>query len=358
MIELDAALGWREVAAIAEGAPVAISDAAERRIRAARSLVESIVEKGLRAYGVNTGVGALCDIVVDASRQRQLSRNILMSHAVGVGAPLGAAETRAIIAAAINNFVRGASGVRLEVVAALVTLLNRGCLPEVPSRGSVGYLAQMAHIALVLIGAGHARLDGERCTGAEALQRLGVPPLVLEAKEGLSLVNGTPCALGLAVIALQRMEALLEWADAVAAMSFENLHGQGAAFDARALALRASPGLERVGANLRTALDGSGILEAAAGSRTQDALSLRAMPQVHGAVRDVFTYWRRGHRPRTRARSRTIRSSPVPPRHRACIRKRMRWALRSASQRTRSASPSPSLPRCPNGASTGSSIRS
>ncbi|MGA2778374.1 MAG: histidine ammonia-lyase [Steroidobacteraceae bacterium] len=290
MIELDAALGWREVAAIAEGAPVAISDAAERRVRAARSLVESIVEKGLRAYGVNTGVGALCDIVVDASRQRQLSRNILMSHAVGVGAPLGAAETRAIIAAAINNFVRGASGVRLEVVAALVTLLNRGCLPEVPSRGSVGYLAQMAHIALVLIGAGHARLDGERCTGAEALQRLGVPPLVLEAKEGLSLVNGTPCALGLAVIALQRMEALLEWADAVAAMSFENLHGQGAAFDARALALRASPGLERVGANLRTALDGSGILEAAAGSRTQDALSLRAIPQVHGAVRDVFTY--------------------------------------------------------------------
>ncbi len=290
MIVLDAPLDWRAIAAIADGAPMVLSGAAEQRIRAARALVEAIVAQGLRAYGVNTGVGALCNVVVDPARQRQLSRNILMSHAVGVGAPLGLPETRAIMAAAINNFALGFSGVRLEVVATMIELLNASCVPEVPSRGSVGYLTQMAHIALVLIGEGQARSGGLRRTGREALQALKLAPLVLEAKEGLSLVNGTPCATGLSVVGLQRSESLLDWADAIAAMSIENQRGQRVAFDEQTLALRTSPGIERVGENLRTALEGSAILEAAAGTRTQDPLCLRAVPQVHGAARDVFDY--------------------------------------------------------------------
>ncbi|WP_423394048.1 HAL/PAL/TAL family ammonia-lyase [Burkholderia sp. LMG 21824] len=291
--QLDRPLGWRDVAAIAMGARLKLSGAARTRIDAARALVESIVARDIRAYGVNTGVGALCDVIVSPADQRRLSRNILMSHAVGVGASLGAEETRAIIAATLNNFAHGRSGIRLELAERLVALLDSDYLPEVPAYGSVGYLSHMAHIALVCIGEGCARNfgkqpDGERISGALALQRLGLEPLVLEAKEGLSIVNGTPCVTGLAALALLRTERLLDWADAVAAMTFENLRGQVAAFDADSLALRVSPGLSLVGARLRALLAGSGILAASAGRRTQDPLSLRTIPHVHGAARDVF----------------------------------------------------------------------
>ena len=138
--------------------------AAASRRRAA--LVQSIVEQGIRAYGVNTGVGALCDVIVTESKLRQLSRNIVMSHAVAVGPALEAPAVRAVIAAAINNFAHGYSGVRAEVVERLLALLASDCIPEVPAHGSVGYLAHMAHIALVLLGAGHARIHGERRSGA------------------------------------------------------------------------------------------------------------------------------------------------------------------------------------------------
>ena len=281
-------LDWREIAAIAAGEPLMLSAHAQASIRSARALVEQIVARSIRAYGVNTGVGALCDVVVSQDEQHDLSHNILMSHAVGVGEPLGAEETRAIMAAAINNFAHGHSGVRLEVVERLAALLDADCLPEVPAFGSVGYLSHMAHIALVCVGAGHVRWNGERLSGAQALQRLGLSPLSLEAKEGLSLVNGTPCVTGLAALALQRAERLLDWADVVAAMSFENLGGQIAAFDTHSLAFRVSPGLARVGERLRAALTGSSLLEASLGRRTQDPLSVRTIPHVHGAARDTL----------------------------------------------------------------------
>jgi len=289
VIRSDRPLDWRQIAAVAAGAPLELSADARARIAAAHVLVEQIVERGIRAYGVNTGVGALCDVIVSPSQQRSLSRNILMSHAVGVGTPLGATETRAIIAAALNNFAHGHSGIRLAVAEQLVALLDADCLPEVPAFGSVGYLSHMAHIALVCIGEGHARYRGERISGREALQRLGLEPLVLDAKEGLSLVNGTPCVTGLAALALARAERLLDWTDAVAAMSFENLRGQLAAFDAESLALRISPGLNRVGERMRGALAESGILAAVVGQRTQDPLSMRTIPHVHGAARDVLS---------------------------------------------------------------------
>ncbi|NYH17290.1 aromatic amino acid ammonia-lyase [Paraburkholderia bryophila] len=288
VIRSDRPLDWAQVAAVAAGEPLELSTGARARIAAARVLVEQIVARGIRAYGVNTGVGALCDVIVSPAEQRSLSRNILMSHAVGVGAPLGVAETRAIMAAAVNNFAHGHSGIRLEVADQLVALLNADCLPEVPAFGSVGYLSHMAHIALVCIGEGHVRYRGERLTGRDALQRLGLEPLVLEAKEGLSLVNGTPCVAGLAALALARAARLLDWTDMVAAMSFENLRGQLAAFDEDSLALRISPGLNQVGERMRTALADSGILAAVVGQRTQDPLSMRTIPHVHGAARDVL----------------------------------------------------------------------
>jgi histidine ammonia-lyase len=290
-IVLDRPLTWRQIGAVAEdGGALEIAPAARDRIAKARELVRSIADKNLRAYGVNTGVGALCEVIVAPEERRALSRNIVMSHCVGVGPPLEAAAVRAIIAAAINNYAHGYSGVRLELVERLLALLSSGCIPEVPARGSVGYLTHMAHIASVLIGAGHASIAGTRLNGAEALAKAGVPPVTLEAKEGLSLVNGTPCATGLLALALARAERLLDWADQIAAMTFENLRGQIAAFDAEALALRAGAAQALVGGRLRAFLEGSGVLAASSGHRTQDALSLRAVPQVHGAVREQFTH--------------------------------------------------------------------
>ena len=287
-ILLEQPLSWRQVAAVAEGATLALSENAAQRIRAARLLVESIVAKGIRAYGVNTGVGALCDVVVDASQLRHLSRNIVMSHAVGMGQALGHCEVRAMLTAAINNFAHGRSGVRLEVVERLGWLLQQGWTPEVPAAGSVGYLSHMAHIALAVLGEGHVQRGADRCATADVLRVSNVTPLVLEAKEGLSLVNGTPCATGLMCLGLLRAERLLNWADVISAMSFENLHGQLSAFHPDAMVLRASAATSDVGERLCTILSGSALLAGSVGRRTQDPLSLRAIPHVHGAAREVF----------------------------------------------------------------------
>jgi histidine ammonia-lyase len=283
----DASLDWRQVAAVASGADLGLSDSAVARIVAAKALVEAIVAQGIRGYGVNTGVGAFCNVIVDRSRQAELSRNIIMSHACGVGEMLPVAETRAIMAAAINNFAHGYSGIRLVLVETLVALLGANLVPLVPARGSIGYISHMAHIALVLIGEGSAR-DGEAViSGRAALARLGIEPAALEAKEGLSLVNGSPCVSGLSSVALDRLQRLLEWADAIAAMTFENIGSQPIAFAAAPMRLKPSPGMAETAATLTRMLEGSALL-AQAPDRTQDAISLRAIPQVHGAVRECL----------------------------------------------------------------------
>ncbi|PYE86759.1 HAL/PAL/TAL family ammonia-lyase [Phyllobacterium leguminum] len=287
-IVIDKPLTWRDVASVADGEVLALSEAAWDRIAHASRIVERIVETGIRAYGVNTGVGALSDTVVDRASQSRLSRNIVLSHACGVGALLPARDVRAIVAAQINNFAHGHSGVRPEIVRHLLALIENDCVPDVPSKGSAGYLTHNAHIALVLIGEGSAVVRGRRLPGHEALAAIGLEPLVLGAKEGLSLVNGTACATGLSSIALARAERLLDWADAIAALTLEAAGCQTAAFDEAVLALRPSNGIARAGASLRARLAGSGLLAAAAGRRTQDALSLRAVPHAHGAARDVF----------------------------------------------------------------------
>ncbi len=289
-IVIETVLDWRAVAAVADGATLSLSDAAKQRVETASRIVSAIVESGIRAYGVNTGVGALADTVVDRPSQSRLSRNIILSHACGVGPLLETREVRAIIAAQIANFSHGHSGVRPVIVELLQTFLREDCIPAVPSKGSAGYLSHNAHIALVLIGEGRARLKGKPLTGAEALKTLGVAPLILQAKEGLSLVNGTACSTGLGSVALARAERLLDWADAIAALTIEALGGQMAAFDAEVLALRKSKGIEKVGKTLRHRLTGSGLIEAAKGARTQDALSLRSVPHAHGAGWDVFDF--------------------------------------------------------------------
>ncbi|NVD41452.1 histidine ammonia-lyase [Ensifer sp. HO-A22] len=289
-ITLDGPADWTEIAAVANGARLALSDAARSRIVKARAVVEALVDRGIRGYGINTGVGALCDVIIDRENQEALSRHIILSHACGVGEPLGRAEARAVMAAQIANFAHGYSGVRIETVEALLALLNAGLIPNIPSRGSVGYLTHAASIGLVLIGHGTVNDGKEIVNGAEALRRIGLQPLRLQAKEGLSLVNGTPCATGLAALALSRTQSLFAWTDAAAALTYENLGSQANTFAAGPLALRHSPGLQAVGKTLRDFLADSPMLAASAGTRTQDPLSLRAVPHLHGAARDTFDH--------------------------------------------------------------------
>lgn len=288
VVVLDKVLTWREIAAVANGNELVLSVQAWQRISKARAIVDALVEREIRGYGINTGVGALCDVIIDRNDQQALSRNILLSHACGVGHPLDKAETRAVMAAQIANFAHGFSGISVEVVEALLAFLNADFLPVIPSRGSVGYLTHAAAIGLVLIGEGECRHAGELIAGREALKRLGLEPVTLKAKEGLSLVNGTPCATGLAALALSRFYHLLDWADAAAAMTYENLGAQADPFAEIPLSLRHSAGLQQVGRNLRQWLAGSQLLAQSAGRRTQDPLSLRAVPQIHGAVRDAL----------------------------------------------------------------------
>jgi len=287
-VVIDNPLTWRDVARVGAGEDLEVSDAALTRVKTARDVVDAIIEKGIRAYGINTGVGALSDTIVDRPSQSRLSQNIILSHACGVGPLLPAREVRAIITAQVANFCHGYSGVRPEVVNSLVSLLAAGCIPDVPSKGSAGYLIHNAHTALVLIGRGYATIKGERKSGAEALAAIGRQPLTLQAKEGLSLVNGTACATGLASVALARTERLLAWMDAVAALTLEAAGCQMAAFSEDVLSLRRSAGIAKVGATLRSRLDGSELIARAVGRRTQDALSLRSVPHAHGAAWDVF----------------------------------------------------------------------
>ncbi len=287
----DAPLRWQDVVTVARGgAQLTLTVAAWQRIENARQIVDNIVAAGQIAYGINTGLGALCNITLSDDELSQLSRNTLMSHACGVGPLLSDEQARAIICAAIANYSHGKSGISATVVRALLVLLNHQITPHIPSQGSVGYLTHMAHVGLALTGIGNVSYRGQVVSAAEALAAEGLSICPLGAKEGLSLVNGTPCMTGLSCLALDDASRLLDWADITGAMSFEALRGQIVAFDAEILALKASAGIQRVGQRLRQLLSGSQIIASSEGGRTQDALSLRSMPQIHGACRDQFTH--------------------------------------------------------------------
>ncbi|AVU78218.1 MULTISPECIES: histidine ammonia-lyase [Pseudomonas] len=289
----DAPLRWQDVVAVARfGAELELSAQAWARIDNAQAIVQRIVESGERAYGVNTGLGALCNVSLKDEQLSQLSRNTLLSHACGVGAPLADEQTRAIVCAAILNYSQGKSGIHRRVVEALLALLNRGITPQVPSQGSVGYLTHMAHISIALLGVGNVSYRGQIVSAQQALAAEGLQPVQLGAKDGLCLVNGTPCMTGLSCLALADATRLLQWADVIGAMSFEAQRGQIAAFDAQIIALKPHPGMQQVGVNLRALLDGSEVIASSLGIRTQDALSIRSIPQVHGAARDQLAHAR------------------------------------------------------------------
>lgn len=269
------------------------ADAADR-MRDSRAVIERLVADGATVYGVTTGFGDLADVRIDPSQTAELQRNLVRSHAAGVGPPLPDEVVRAMLLLRANALAVGLSGVRVDVAELLVSMLNGAVHPVVPSRGSLGAsgdLAPLAHIALVLIGEGEASVDGAGPgSGRDALGRASLVPLTLEAKEGLALLNGTQLMAGIGALALHDAQRLALVADVIGAMSLEAMLGTAAAFDEDLVAARPHPGQVASARHLRELLSESeiGSSHAASGHKVQDAYSLRCMPQVHGAARDAL----------------------------------------------------------------------
>ena len=285
----------REVAA--EHRPVLLDPDARSAVARARAVVDGLVAGNKVSYAITTGVGKLSDVRIAGEQIREMQVNLVRSHAVGVGEPLTPAETRAMLLLRANSLSKGFSGVRAEVIDALCEFLNRGVTPFVPSQGSVGAsgdLAPLSHLALALIGEGECVDDkGVRIPTAEALRRAQIKPLVLEAKEAVSLINGTQGMLAVGILALLAADTLVDSADVIGALTLDALQGTDAAFDERIHGARPHPGQLKTAENLRRMLEGSQIRESHRDcSRVQDAYSLRCMPQVHGAVRDTLTHCR------------------------------------------------------------------
>jgi histidine ammonia-lyase len=272
---------------------VSLHPSAIERMKASRAVVDKLVASGATAYGINTGFGKLASVRISTEQVARLQVNLVRSHACGVGEPLSEAETRAMMLLRANALAKGLSGIRPHVVDTLCKMLNAKVHPLIPSQGSVGAsgdLAPLAHLAQVVIGEGRANFNGEILAGAAALQRAGITPVALEAKEGLSLLNGTQGMLALLSLALLEADALVDAADIAAALSLDALRGSPGAFDPRIMQARAYPGAAVTAKNLARLNEGSQIREShrsnAKDPRVQDAYSLRCTPQVHGAVRD------------------------------------------------------------------------
>lgn len=287
----------REVADISARRPVLLDPDAREAVDRARAVVDKLVANNKVSYAITTGVGKLSDVRIVGEQIRELQVNLVRSHAVGVGEPLAVSETRAMMLLRANSLSKGHSGVRAVTIDTICEMLNRGVTPFVPSQGSVGAsgdLAPLAHLALALIGEGECFDDkGARIPSAEALKRAQIKPLVLEAKEAVSLINGTQAMLAVGTLSLLAAETLVDTADVIGAMACDALKGTDAAYDERIHKARPHAGQTKTAANLRRLLEGSQIRESHRDcGRVQDAYSLRCIPQVHGAVRDTLAYCR------------------------------------------------------------------
>lgn len=291
-------LTLEEINEVAQGRlQVSLADEARERITASRRIVEDITNSGRIVYGVNTGFGKLSDVHIPPTELRELQLNLVRSHACGVGPALSVEETRAMLLLRANVLARGMSGARAVVVDTLLAMLERGVHPLIPEKGSVGAsgdLAPLAHLALAVIGEGACLYQGERMEGAEAMQRAGVRPVELEAKEGLALLNGTQAMGAVGGLALHRAEVLTRTADVAGAMTLEALRGTPVAFDERIHRARPHAGQTEAARHLRALLEESEIRASHLENdpRVQDAYSLRCMPQVHGAVRGALGHAR------------------------------------------------------------------
>jgi histidine ammonia-lyase len=285
------------------GRRVALHASARRAMKASRHVVERMIREKRIVYAVTTGVGGLSTEHIDPGQARKLQLNVVRSHCCGVGEPLDVAETRGVMLLRANTLATGLSGIRPRVAELLCEMLNHRLHPMVPARGSVGAsgdLAPLAHVALTLVGEGEVTVDrklearSRPVPAARALRGPGLMPLVLEAKEGISLVNGTQAMLSLGLLALVQAETLADTADVAGSLSLDALRGSPVAFDERLQLARPHPGQIETARNLLRLNEGSTIRESHRDcAKVQDAYSLRCMPQVHGAVRDALAFVRR-----------------------------------------------------------------
>ncbi|MBY0404863.1 MAG: aromatic amino acid lyase, partial [Cyanobacteria bacterium] len=303
---------------------VALADSAKQNIIASRNVIESVIAQGKTVYGVNTGFGALSHILIPPESVQQLQSNLVRSHAAGTGEPLEPSVVRAMMLLRANTLAKGFSGIRLEIIEALLALLNAGVIPVIPSKGSLGAsgdLAPLAHLALVLMGEGEAwilktpqdaadqtklksesfesksdvasKMLGPKISGADALAYVGIPPIQLEAKEGLALLNGTQMMSAIGVLTLLEAERLLVLGELAGAMTIEAVKGSHQPFDERIAQVRNHPGHLRSAQILNRLLANSEIAESHRDcQKVQDPYSLRCIPQVHGAVWDAISYAR------------------------------------------------------------------
>jgi histidine ammonia-lyase len=299
-IHLDGqSLTLADVVAVARrGVHASLAPSARKRMERSRAWVEKAVHEGAVVYGITTGFGAFQEVSIGPGNLRELQRNLILSHCAGVGEPFPAEVVRAMMLLRANALAKGFSGIRVSTVDRLLAMLNKGVHPVVPSQGSVGAsgdLAPLSHMAAVLIGEGEAEYRGRRMPGAMAMDAAGLRPVVLEAKEGLALNNGTQAMTALAVLALHDAEILAESADTTGAMTLEAVKGKSAPFDIRVGRVRPHPGLAQSAARVRAMIKGSTLADAAdddTRTTVQDSYSLRCIPQVHGAVRDALRYVR------------------------------------------------------------------
>jgi histidine ammonia-lyase len=305
-VELDGeTLAVEDVVAVArEGASVAVPERARERVRHSRERVADVLESAETVYGLNTGFGELVDQRIPRQEIDQLQLNLVRSHASGVGEELPREAVRAMLVTRVNALAKGYSGIRESVVDLLVGMIEGGVHPVVPAQGSLGAsgdLAPLAHVALVLVGEGEARVEppdcspgrGERLAGDEALARAGLEPVELRAKEGLALINGTQLTAGLAALLVDDAGRALRAADAAGALTTEVTMGSTATSDPAIQEVRPHDGQLASARNVKRLTEGSGIVEAHRNcDRVQDAYSIRCLPQVHGAVRDAVDHLR------------------------------------------------------------------
>ena len=291
-VELDG------IVAVARGAvEVRLPEEARERVLSSRLLVEKAADGGKPVYGVTTGFGALATTPIPPTERRELQHTLLRSHAAGVGPFVEPEVVRAMMLIRAKTLAMGFSGVRVEVVQALLDMLNAGLVPAVPEHGSLGAsgdLAPLAHVGLCMCGEGWALRDGEAIPAREALRSVGMEPMRLEAKEGLALINGTDGMLGMLLLALQDFRLLLDTADMTDAMSIEALFCTDRVFREELHTIRPHPGQMTSARHIFHALSGSAIVASHQSSDhlVEDAYSLRCTPQVYGAARDTWEFAR------------------------------------------------------------------
>lgn len=274
---------------------IEVSELAKKKMEESRKVVDTCVKEEKVVYGLTTGFGKFSDVTISEEDSMALQENLIMSHSCGVGNPLPEEVVRGMMLLRINALCIGYSGVQVQTVLTLTEMLNKGVIPVVPEKGSLGAsgdLVPLAHMSLVLLGMGEAVYQGEKMAGAVAMKRAGITPVRLTAKEGLALINGTQAMCSIGALGIHDAEMVMRTADIVAALSMEAENGVIDAMDERLQELRRQPGQKKTAENMRRLLQGSRKITRQGEKRVQDAYAFRCIPQIHGISRDSIEFIR------------------------------------------------------------------